>query len=148
MKRFSITFLVALLFVGNSYAANFYWLATRYDNNWFDGRNWSHTPGGAAVGNACGGCGGIDYPGSSDDVFIDASTSGQVSYSSQGIQMRSMTWSGTANATSELYGYGSMVVFGSVVFVSNMKINSSYITLYGSGGSNVFRTASNDMQEC
>ncbi|GHN01037.1 hypothetical protein WSM22_25260 [Cytophagales bacterium WSM2-2] len=127
-----------------SEAANYYWLSTRYDNNWFDGRNWSNTSSsGPAIGNTNYYAGGA-YPGGSDDVFIDASTSGQVNFGSQGITMKSMTWSGTANATSELYGYGSMFVGGNLTFVPNMKMNASYISVLGS----VVTTAGNDMKDC
>ncbi|HTH56727.1 MAG TPA: MBG domain-containing protein, partial [Cyclobacteriaceae bacterium] len=128
-------------------AANFYWLAAHYDNNWFDGRNWSHTPGGTAIGNSCS-CAGTDFPGSNDDVYIDASIGGQISFAGLAIQMKSMTWSGTPTATTELYGYGAMSVFGSLVFVSNMKVNISYLNLYGSGGADVITTAGNDMKDC
>jgi hypothetical protein len=147
-KLFKGTIICALFFTTlQTKAANFYWLAGHYDTNWFDGRNWSHTPGGTAIGNSCS-CAGTDYPGTNDDVFIDASIGGQINFSSLAIQMKSMTWSGTPTATTELYGSGAMSVFGSLVFVSNMKVNISYLNLYGSGGSDVITTAGNDMKDC
>lgn len=61
VKHLLLSFAFCIIFIGNSFATDFYWVGK--DGNWNDAAHWSSTSGGA---------GGAGVPTKNDNVFFDA----------------------------------------------------------------------------
>ena len=130
-----IAMLIALFFllcgIGNSYAANYYWV--NGTGNWSDFANhWATTSGGAIFH--------VSVPAQGDDVFFDANSFplplGVVTLDVASI-CRNMNWTGATN-NPNFAGNSSLNIYGSIIFIPGMTATyNGMLTFSATGAGNI-----------